>query len=320
MKAPDDGNFACGIFADLHKAFDTLDHSILLSKLCYYGIRGLTNKSFESYLANHKQFVSINGFASSTSSIASGVPQGSVLGPLPFLLYINDLHVAIKPCTVHHFADDTSLLIVNKSLKRLNKLSNSDLKNLTNWFNANKISLNVSKTELIIFKPKRKPLDFNMKIKLNGKRLYPTDSVKCLGVKIDSKLNWESHVNATATKLNRANTMLYKVRDFVNANIPKLIYYALFESHINYACIIWGQNISTINRLYILQKKAFRIINFKEHNAHSCPLFHYSRMIKIADKVKIENCLFINKYSNNKLPSIFTNWFTFSSMSHNYQT
>ena len=172
-----------------------------------------------------------------------------------FLRYINDLHIAIKHCKVHHFADDTNLLIINKSLKRLNKLLNIDRKNLTNWLNANKISLNVSKTELIIFKPKRKPLDFNMKIKLNGKRLYPTDSVRYLGVKIDSKLNWNSHVNAIATKLNQANAMLYKVRDFVNANILKSIYYALFESHINYACIIWGQNISTINRLYILQKR-----------------------------------------------------------------
>ena len=142
-------------------------------------------------------------------------------GLLIFLLYINDLHVAIKYCKVHHFADDTNLLIINRSLKRLSKLLNSDLKNLTNWLNANKISLNVSKAELIIFKPKRKPLDFNMKIKLNGKRLYPTDSVKYLGVKIDSKLNWKIHVNATATKLNREHAMLYKVRDFVNANILK---------------------------------------------------------------------------------------------------
>ena len=90
------------------------------------------------------------------------MPQGSVLGSLLFLIYINDLHVAIKHCKVHHFADDTNLLIINKSLKRLNKLLNIDLKNLTNWLNANKISLNVSKTELIIFKPKRKPLDFNI--------------------------------------------------------------------------------------------------------------------------------------------------------------
>ena len=125
------------------------------------------------------------------------------MGPLLFLIYINDLHVAaIKHGKIHHFVDDTNLLIINKSLKRSNKPLNIDLKKLTNSTNANKISLNVSKTELIIFKAKRKPLAFNMKIKLNGKRLYPTDSVKYLEVKIDSKLNWKSHVNAIATKLN----------------------------------------------------------------------------------------------------------------------
>ena len=149
------------------------------------------------------------------------MPQGSVLGPLLFLICINDLHVAIKHCKVHHFADDTNLLIINRSLKRLNKLLNIDLKNLINWLNVNKISLNVSKTELIIVKPKRKPLVFNMKIKLNGKRLYPTDSVRYLEIKTDGKLNWNSPVNAIATKLNQANAMFYKVRDFVNANILK---------------------------------------------------------------------------------------------------
>ena len=124
--------------------------------------------------------------------------------------------------------------------------------------------------------------------------------MKHLGVKIDSKLNWKSHVNATATKLNRANAMLYKVRDFVNANILK-------STMLNYAYIIQGQNISTTNHLYILHKKAFGIINFKEHNPHSSLLFHHSKIIKIADKVKIENCLFIHKYTNNKLPLIFNN-------------
>ena len=139
MKAADDGNFACGIFVDLQKAFDTVDHSILSSKLCHYGIRGLANKWFESCLANREQFVSINGFESTTSSISCGVLQGSLLGSLLFLIYINDLRVTIKHCKVHHFPDDTDLLIINKSLKRLNKLLNIDLKSLTNWLHANKI-------------------------------------------------------------------------------------------------------------------------------------------------------------------------------------
>ena len=139
---------------DLQKAFDTVDHQILLSKLDYYGIQGISNNWFKSYLSNCKQFVSLNGYDSELVEINCGVPQGSVLGPLLFLLYINDLNQAIKFCKVHHFADDTNLLYLGKSIKKLNKLVNIDLKNLLYWLNANKISLNVKKTELVIFKSK----------------------------------------------------------------------------------------------------------------------------------------------------------------------
>ena len=182
------GKYGCGIFIDLQKAFDTVEHNILLGKLKHYGMRGVAYSWFESYLKDRKQSVSINGYNSKHFSIYLGVPQRSVLGPLLFLIYINDLNTAIKHCKVHHTADDTNLLHINDSIRKLNKAVNSDLRNLTNWFNAKKISLNVSKTELILFKPKMKKLDFDLKPRLNGKRIYQTKSVKYLGIKIDENL------------------------------------------------------------------------------------------------------------------------------------
>ena len=119
----DEGSFGCGIFVDLQKAFDTVDHKILLHKLEYYGIRGVCNDWFKSYLSDRKQFVSINGYNSDLMPVDCGVPQGSVLGPLLFLIYINDLHKAIQYCKVHHFADDTNLFHTSKSVKNLNKQS-----------------------------------------------------------------------------------------------------------------------------------------------------------------------------------------------------
>ena len=217
-------------------------------------------------------------------------------------------------CKVYHFTDDTNLLIFNKSLKIFNKLLNIDLKNVTNWLNANKISLNVSKIKLIIFKPKRKPL--------NGKRLYPTDLVRYLGVKTDIKLNWEIHFNAIAIKLNRANVMLFKVRDFVNANILinaiHIIHY--LNSTLTMLAPFGDKILTQLTVSSFSKKRHLKLSILVINNAHFPPLIHSSKIIKMADKVKIENCLFINKYTNKKLPLIFNNWFTFSSMSHNYQT
>ena len=144
-KALDDGNIGCGVFVDLQKAFDTVDHQILLTKLNHYGIRGVSNDWFKSYLSNRNQYVPINGYESGLAAINCGVPQGSVLGPLLFLLHINDLNQAIKFYKVHHFADDTNLLCLSNSIKKPSKLVNADLKHLLNWLNANKISLNVKK-------------------------------------------------------------------------------------------------------------------------------------------------------------------------------
>ena len=185
----------------MQKAFDTVEHDILLAKREHYGICGIANEWFKSYLFDRKQFVSINGHVSNKASVKYGVSQGSVLGPFLFLIYINDLNHAIKFCKIHHFADDTNLVHFSKSANKLNKYINIDMKNLINRLNANKISLNIKKTELVIFRHKNKKLECPIKIKLTRKRLYPSKLVKYLGLKIDENLNWKVQTHEIATKL-----------------------------------------------------------------------------------------------------------------------
>ena len=314
----DNGKYGCGIFIDFQKAFDTVDHNILLSKLCHYGIRGKANDWFKSYLSDRKQFVSINGFNSDLKNITCGVPQGSVLGPLLFLIYINDLYSSIKFCKVHHFADDTNLLHFTDSIKNLNKTINYDLKQLVHWLNANKIALNVSKTELVFFKPKKKQNDYDLNIKLAGKKIFQTPSVKYLGIKIDANLNWKDHQNYIAMKLNKANAILLKLKNYVNPSILKSVYFSIFESHLNYCSIIWSQNVDASNRLFLLQKRAIRTISFAQRLSPSSPLFSNTRILKFYDKVSIENCILISKSLSNHLPTFFQDWFCFSSSSHSH--
>ena len=141
----------------------------------------------------------------------------------------------------------------------------------------------------MIFKHQRKKLDSPIKIKLSRKRLYPSKSVKYLSIKIDENLNWKQHIYDIAIKLNRANALLYTIRNFVNRHILRTIYFAIFDTHINDANLIWGQNPNVVSRTVILQKKAIRIMNFQSRDSHSSPLFKSNNNLKLEDKILIEN-------------------------------
>ena len=176
---------------------------------------------------------------------------------------------------------------------------------MNNWLSANKISLTVEKTELVIFKSPTKVLSDEIKIKLTGKRLYPSNSVKYLGVRIEKFLHWHDQVNNIAVKLNRANALLLKIRNYVNMKTLRNIYDTIFDSHLTYSCIVWGQNINAVNRLIILQNNALCIMNFKDQLFHSCPLFPENNILKFIDKITLENILFVNKSINRQVPPIF---------------
>ena len=169
-----------------------------------------------------------------------GDPQGSVLGPLLFLLYINDLNKAIQFSTTHHFADDTNHLYVGKTLKKIQKYVNFDLKFLCNWLKANKISLNASKTELIIFRDPRKKSSHDLKIKIDGKKLIPSRYVKYLGILLDCHFSWNEQELELHSKLTRAIGMLSNIRHSVDSDTLRMIYYGIFSSILTYASQILG--------------------------------------------------------------------------------
>ena len=320
-KSLDDDKLAVGIFIDLQKAFDTVNHSILLSKLEHYGIRGISNDWFKSYLTDIKQFVSINGFNSKMTDVKHGVPQGSVLGPLLFLMYINDMHECVKNSQVFHFADDTNLLHISKnSYTRMCRKINTDLKSLSNWLLANKISLNVQKTELIFFKKPCRELPMVNKIKMNGVKITPSPYIKYLGVYIDANLNWKKHTEQLNTKLNRANGMLALARHYINNNALLSLYHGSFSSHLNYACQIWGQNINENSKTFLLQKKSVRIITFSDFRSHSSPLFKELKILTLIDKIILNNCVLVYNILKGQIPKNLVNMFEMAKDNHRYLT
>ena len=317
-QALDNENFTCGIFVDFAKAFDTVDHDILLKKLEHYGVRGLANDLFRSYLSNRKQYVTINGIDSSTRIMKYGVPQGSVLGPLLFLIYINDLHHAIKFCTTHHFADDTNFLYSSKSLKKIQKFINLDLRFLCNWLKANKISLNASKTEMLIFRDPNRKIDFDLKIKIDGKRVTPSKYVKYLGIYLDNFLSWHQQEQDMRSRLSRAAGMLCKVRNYVDFDTLKMVYSGIFSSILGYGSLIWGQHDRIVTRLQKIQNKAIRYMNFKSKRTSANPLFASSGILKLADHITLQNCLFAHDSLNRNLPyPLIDNRITLVNTGHN---
>ena len=317
--ALDSGSVTCGIFVDFQKAFDTVNHEILLKKLDHYGFRGVINNWFRSYLTDRKQKVVINGFESESKNLPHGVPQGSVLGPILFLIYINDLHRSIKHSTTYHFADDTNLLHISKDYKTLQRKVNYDLFSLHKWLTANKISLNEAKTELIYFR--KNGLAPTLNIKLHGKTLVPSKTVKYLGIFLDEFLSGEAQCSELIKKLNRANGMLAKARHYVPDLELKNIYHAIFSSHILYGSQVWTPKLISISdRISRLQKAAMRIMTFSEFRAHSEPLFKKLEILKFRDSIAVNNCLFVYDYFNKTLPISFTNTFIRTDDLHEYST
>ena len=190
----DNKKYGCGIFIDLRKAFDTVNHEILLRKLEHYGIRGMAQNWFKYYLTNRKQYVSLNGESSKLKQIACGVPRGSCLGPLLFLLYINDLPNIPEVLHFYLFADDTNIYYEADNMEKLETVVNKELRKLGTWLIGNRLSLNIDKTNFLIFHLYNKPLKQRITLKIHKKAISESDYMNYLGIMVDSTLTWNIHI------------------------------------------------------------------------------------------------------------------------------
>ena len=304
------------IFIDLKKAFDTVNHKILLKKMEHYGVRGTSNIWFSNYLSNRVQFVCIEGVKSEKNEIICGVPQGSVFGPLLFLLFINDLPNATEFLTLL-FADDTTFQFSGKSLRALFEKSNSELEKAATWFKTNRLTLNVKKTKFMLFEAKNeKSILEGLSLKIDEKSIDQVGTnckekyFKFVGHVLDDQLTWVGHLDHIFKKLASANFAINSSKNFLPIQIRKTLYYSLFDSHLNFGNLLWGcADQKLLKRIIILQKKCIRNIALKNSVSHTEPLFKDLKILKFTDKLSYFRSIFVHQYRNNKLPASFSNIF-----------
>lgn len=273
-----------GIFIDFSKAFDCLNHTTLLDKLSCYGMRGVSSSLLQSYLENRKQSVIIDGHLSSPQDIKCGVPQGSILGPLLFNIYINDIVNLNHDVRYIIYADDTSVLLTSSSVDELVVKANNFLSAFSKWSSVNGLLINIKKTKGVLFHPINKPVNAMNDIMINGHSIELVNEHKTLGVIFSQNLTWDSQVNLLINKLNKVVGALSRCRTILPVSIKLQIYYSLFNSYINYCHLVWGNTTkSNLNKIFILQKKMLRCIANVDYFSHTKPLFKQYNIINVAD-------------------------------------
>ena len=277
----------------------------------YYGIRGIPLEWFRSYLQNRKQYVSVNGHSSPIQSINIGVPQGSVLGPLLFILYINDLQFSSNVLDSILYADDSNLFISGKNITNTCAILNNELDKVNQWFLANKLKLNVDKTSCMIFKTKNKQVDLSdINIHMAGINIPIVQKTKFLGVILDDNLSWKYHIDEVCCKISKSIGVINRISAIVPSKILLSLYSTMILPHIMYCNIIWGNSAKyLLNRIHILQKRAIRIITNSLPLTHSDPLFKKCKLLNIYDINKFVTSTFMYSYVNNILPKFLENCF-----------
>ena len=295
------------LLIDFSKAFDMVEHSILLQKLEHYGIRGPALKWVKSYLSNRKQFVSINRAESSTLTMEYGVPQGSILGPLLFIIYFNDIPEIAKYAKFILYADDANIILTANTIDEINNQLQNLICNLLKWVKCNGLSLNLKKTKYMIFSQARN-IDLPQPLFISEIPIERMREARFLGVIIDDSLSWSRHVKTVQSKMARYVGIMYKIKKYLPLNARIQIYHSLVQSHANYCSLVWGfSSKNNIEALFAKQKRGLQavipgFINYKYKDGrkpgHTKPFFSKYKILTIHNIIVLNTLIFMQKIRN----------------------
>lgn len=317
----DQNEIPLNIYLDLSKAFDTLDHKILMDKLSYYGITGSSFNLIKDYLSNRRQYVEFEEMTSDFCYIETGVPQGSILGPLLFIIYLNDLVNATKNFYPIIYADDTALSTTLNTFSHSEMTTeesiNSELDNISDWFKLNKLSLNPNKTKAMLFYSYQRQVN-PVNISIDGTPIEFVESFNYLGIVLDKHLSFQFHINAISLKISKTIGILCKLKNFLPLCTLLTIYNSLILPYLTYGILVWGTNA---DKMLKLQRKSVRVITNAKYNAHTDPIFKKLGLLKVTDLLALQELKFAFKLENKMLPYYFrTSLFIRHSEIHDHDT
>ena len=313
-----DSNRVSGLaFVDYKKAFDLIDHSLLLRKLEAYRIRGRELELLHSYLSNRSQYVNIGGCCSSLNYVTCGVPQGSILGPVLFLLFINDLPSAVSHSVVDIYVDDTALSFsstVDEAPSKIATALQQDLKELSRWSLQNKMTINAKKTKSMLITGKRlgaKLQNINLHVEASGTAIEQVICQKLLGVTVDNELNFDKPMDSLVSKLGQRLGLLRKIKRFLPLKQRINYYKVMFKQVMLYGATVWAEcSKDNLLRILRMQKRAARVILDADTRANSVTLFKQLGWLAFHDEVKVNKCVLAYKRLNENCPAYISELLT----------